>query len=152
MKRHLSLALTLMSVAPAHAAADTPHQTETHAAAKLPPDTRVLVKFPDDAQYFLQTMRKNLSDINEIHRAVADANFEHAAHIAEFNLGLGGIKTHNALAVAMPDGMQNMGMAFHQASSQLAQSLKEQSTAKIFNDLANVTQTCVMCHDLYRVR
>lgn len=151
MKRHITLILVLAAFAPAYAD-EHKHHPDSGRAEMHQPDQRVLVKFPDEARYFLQTMRKNLYDINEIHRAVADSNFEQAAQIAEFNLGMGGIKTHNMLAVDMPDGMQNMGMAFHQASSQLAQSLKEQNTAKIFNDLANVTQTCVMCHDLYRVR
>lgn len=151
MKRHISSVLILAALFPAQAAEHT-HPSESLPAAKHQPDSRVLVKFPDEAQHFLATMRQNLSDLNDIQRAVADANFECAAQIAEFNLGLGGIKTHNALAVNMPDGMRNMGMAFHQASSQLAQSLQEKNLAKTLDGLANVTQVCVLCHATYRVR
>ncbi len=151
MKRHIGSALILVALLPG-CAAEKKHYEESIPAAKHQPDTRVLVKFPDDGKYFLVTMRQNLSDIHDIHRAVADSNFERAAQIAEFNLGLGGIKTHNALAVDMPDGMRNMGMTFHEASSQLAQSLQEKNVTKALDGLANVTQVCVMCHAMYRVR
>ena len=151
MQRYIGLVLILATLIPAYAA-ENKHHDNSSTTEKSQPDTRVLVQFPDDAKYFLLTMRQNLSDINDIHRAVADSNFERAAHIAEFNLGLGGIKTHNAFAVAMPGEMQSMGMAFHEASSQLARSLKEKDMEKILDGLANVTQTCVMCHAMYRVR
>ncbi|MBI3774945.1 MAG: cytochrome c [Gammaproteobacteria bacterium] len=153
MQRYIVSVLMLAVLIPAHAA-ETKQHDKSNSVAKHQPDAdaRVLVKFPDHAQHFLATMRQNLSDINDIHRAIADANFERAAQIAEFNLGLGGIKTHNALAVDMPDGMRNMGMAFHQASSQLAQSLQQKDMAKTLDNLANVSQTCVMCHAMYRVR
>ena len=151
MKKHIGPVLFFAALVPAHADEHKPHG-DSIPAAKHQPDTRVLVEFPDDAKHFLETMRQNLSDINDIHRAIAESNFERAAQIAEFNLGLGGLKTHNALAVDMPDGMRNMGMAFHEASSQLARSLKEKDVAKTLDGLANVTQTCVMCHATYRVR
>lgn len=151
MNRYLGSVLILAALIPVQAAENKNHSKSVQ--PKHQPDTRVIVEFPDETkQYFLQTMRQNLSDINDIHRAVADSNFERAAQIAEFNLGLGDIKTHNALAVDMPDGMRNMGMAFHEASSQLAQSLQEKDVAKTLNGLANVTQVCVMCHAMYRVR
>jgi len=151
MKWQIGSVLMLAALLPA-CAAEKIHHDEPVPAAKHQPDTRVLVKFPDEGKYFLATMRQNLSDINDIHRAVADANFERAAQIAEFNLGLGGIKIHNTLAVDMPEGMRNMGMAFHEASSQLARSLKEQDMTKTLDGLANVTAVCVMCHATYRVR
>jgi len=151
MKKYIGPILILAASVPVHAGEHQPHG-ESISSAKHQPDARVLVEFPDDAKHFLETMRQNLSDINDIHRAVAESYFERAAQIAEFKLGLGGIKTHNALAVDMPDGMRNMGMAFHEASSQLARSLKEKDVAKTLDDLANVTQTCVMCHAMYRVR
>lgn len=151
MQRHLGPVLILTALLPACAAEKIQHREST-SAANQQPDTRVLVQFPDEGKHFLATMRQNLSDINDIHRAVADANFERAAQIAEFNLGLGGIKTHNALAVDMPEGMRNLGMAFHEASSQLARSLKERDMTKTLDGLANVTAVCVMCHATYRVR
>lgn len=116
-------------------------------------DNRTLVPFPDETKsFFLQTMRQNLSDISQIHRALAGSDFEEAARIAELNLGMGGIETHDMLAVHMPEGMRNMGIAFHKASSQLALSLQEKDIRKILGHLANVTQVCVTCHSMYRVQ
>ena len=113
---------------------------------------RVLVALPDTVkQFFLATMRQNLSDISEIQRALAESDFERAERIAENNLGLGGITTHDTLAKHMPEEMRALGMEFHKVSSQLALSLKDKNMPIILGQLANVTETCVMCHAMYRV-
>lgn len=152
MKHHMLTLLVLTGLMPVYAA-EHKHHADSGPAQIPPPEQRVLVEFPDATKhYFLHTMRQNLSDIHDIQRALADGNFERAAQIAEFNLGMGGIKTHNALAVDMPDGMRNIGMKFHEASSLLAQTLQTKDMAKIQDGLANVTQVCVMCHAMYRVR
>jgi hypothetical protein len=115
-------------------------------------DSRAWVAFSQDTKdFFLKTMRQNLSDINEIHRALADGDLSRAEHVAEFNLGLGSLKTHNALATHMPLEMQNLGMEFHNAGSALARALREQHMPTILQRLADMTHTCVMCHSMYRV-
>ena len=152
MRRRIGTVLILVTLIPAQAA-ENKHHSESLPAGEHQPDTRVLVSFSDATKTrFLKTMRENLADVNDINRAIAESDFERAAHIAEFNLGLGSIKTHNALAVDMPIEMQNLGMTFHEASSQLALTLKEKDMAKAIDGLANVTQVCVMCHATYRVR
>lgn len=115
-------------------------------------DDRVLVTLPDAIKpFFLVTMRDNLSDISEIQRALSESDFDRAARVAENSLGLGGIATHDTLAMHMPVEMRELGMAFHKASSQLALSLKEKDMSKILGKLAEVTEACVMCHTMYRV-
>lgn len=157
MKRHFGLAVIFLTFLPAHAA-DTHGK---HAALKedkhprehaVPPDARVLISFPNAIKaLFLATMRQNLADISAIQRAVAESDFDRAIWIAENGLGLGGIKTHDALAQHMPEEMGALGMEFHQASSELALSLRKKDTQKIIGQLAKVTEVCVMCHAMYRV-
>ena len=91
------------------------------------------------------------TQISEIQRALAESDFERAERIAENNLGLGGITTHDTLAKHMPEEMRALGMEFHKVSSQLALSLKDKNMPIILGQLANVTETCVMCHAMYRV-
>lgn len=145
---------TVVVLIPVYAAENVPHKP-VHAKQehRVPQDTRVLVSFTEKTRfYFLETMRQNLSDVSAIQKALAESNFEAAARIAEFNLGLGGIKTHNTLATHLPEEMANLGMEFHKASSQLALSLKQKNMTKILTDLAGVTQVCVMCHSMFRVK
>lgn len=144
---------------PVQAAENVPHKPGHVAQSKQehpsPQETRVLVTFSENTRFhFLETMRQHLSDISDIQKAMAESNFEAAAKIAEFSMGLGGIKTHNMIAPHMPVEMANLGMEFHKASSQLALSLtqKKKDMTKILTDLSGVTQVCVMCHSMYRVK
>jgi len=157
MKQHIGLAFIFVTFLPVHAAnthgKHDASKTEKHPgehAVQL--DARVLIPFPDAIKpLFLATMRQNLADISEIQRAVAESDFDRAIRIAENGLGLGGIKTHDALAQHMPAEMGALGMEFHKASSELAVSLKEKDATKIFAQMARVTDVCVMCHATYRV-
>lgn len=117
-------------------------------------DTRQTVDFPEPIkQAMLERMRRNLSDINEIHRALADNDFKRAAEVAEFSLGLSSLGPHNARqAPYMPAAMQHMGMEMHRSSSRLATVAQEQDLAKAVEGLARVTGLCVSCHAVYRAK
>lgn len=151
------LILVLCALSTVAYAANTGADAEFLSAAKpheqaASRDDRVLVALPDTIKnYFLATMRQNLFDISAIQRALAESDFERAERIAENNLGLGGITTHDALTKHMPEGIAALGMEFHKASSQLALSLKGRDVPKILGQLAQVTEMCVMCHAMYRV-
>lgn len=156
MKQLIGWTFLFLSVVPAQAAGPRGHHDdpdpEKHQRERAAPDTRILIAYPDTIKpFFLETMRQNLADISEIQRALAESDFDRAAVIAENNLGLGGRKTHDALASHMPKEMRVLGMEFHKESSRLALTLKEKNTPKIFDQLSRVTGVCVMCHAMYRV-
>lgn len=113
-------------------------------------DTRQVVDFPESIkQAMLERMRRNLSDLHEIQRALADNDFKRAAEVAEFSLGLSSLGPHNARqAPYMPPAMQHMGMEMHRSSSRLATVAQEQDLAKAVDGLARV----VACHAVYRAK
>ena len=118
------------------------------------PDTRQIVDFPEPIkQAMLERMRRNLSDIHDIQRALADNDFKRTAEVAEFSLGLSSLGPHNARqAPYMPPAMQHMGMEMHRSSSRLAAVAQEQDLAKAVDGLAQVTGLCVACHAVYRAK
>jgi len=129
-------------------AADQPHNT-----AQIR-DTRIVAEFPAEIkQAMLERMRHNLSDVHEIQKALAESNFEHAAEIAEFSLGLSSLGPHNARqAPYMPPEMQHMGMEMHSASSRVARAAQEADAMKALGALSQVTGLCVGCHAIYRAK
>ena len=117
-------------------------------------DTRQIVDFPEPIkQAMLERMRRNLSDIHDIQRALADNDFKRAAEVAEFSLGMSSLGPHNARqAPYMPPAMQHVGMEMHRSSSRLATVAQEQDLAKAVDGLARVTGLCVACHAVYRAK
>jgi len=101
----------------------------------------------------LERMRRNLSDVHEIQLALAESNFERAAEVAEFSLGLSSLGPHNARqAPYMSTEMQHLGMEMHSASSRVARAAQEADTMKALQALAQVTGLCVSCHAIYRAK
>ena len=117
-------------------------------------DTRVVVEFPVGIkEAMLERMRRNLSDVHEIQKALAEANFERAAEVAEFSLGLSSLGPHNARqAPYMPSAMQHLGMEMHGASSRVARAAQEADAIKALGALSQVTGLCVGCHAVYRAK
>ena len=117
-------------------------------------DTRQTVDFPEPIkQAMLERMRRNLFDINEIQRALADNDFKRAAEVAEFSLGLSSLGPHNARqAPYMPAAMKHMGMEMHRSARRLAPVAQEQDLAKAVDGRARVTGLCVGCHAVYRAK
>lgn len=147
MKRFLYLACAMVVPWPIFAA-EQPHQTaETR-------DTRQIIEFPEGIkQAMLERMRRNLSDVHEIQKALAESNFDRVAEVAEFSLGLSSLGPHNARqAPYMPPEMQRFGHEMHSASSRVASAAQEADVAKTLEALSRVTGLCVGCHAIYRAK
>lgn len=102
-------------------------------------------------------MRDHLAALGEIQSALARADYDAAADIAEKRLGMSSLQTHGAHEVArfMPIGMQEAGTAMHRSASQFAVVAKDASATgdwkSALGALARVGQTCVNCHAAFRL-
>lgn len=117
-------------------------------------DTRPLVKMPDQmVTHMLGNMRDHLQAISEIQAALANAEFDKAADIAEQRIGMSSLVAHHAAMMApyMPKTMQDIGTEMHHAASRFALAAKENDMKKSLGELSKVTQQCVACHAGYRV-
>lgn len=148
MKRITCIVLCSTVVALSAFAADQPHKNP------VTQDTRMAVDFPEGIKHaMLERMRRNLSDVHEIQKALAESDYDRAADVAENSLGVSSLGPHNARqAPYMPEAMQHMGMEMHRASSRLARAAQEADTAKALRGLSEVTGLCVGCHALYRAK
>ncbi|MEJ2325689.1 MAG: hypothetical protein P8Y27_09665 [Chromatiaceae bacterium] len=102
-------------------------------------------------------MRDHLAAISEIQSALAAAQYEHAADIAEQRLGMSSLELHGArhMAALMPVGMQAIGTTMHQAASRFARVAQEAPVSgglsRALGALAEVSRQCVACHASYRL-
>ena len=139
--------------------------TQQHSAAghehgaSIAPDKRQLVSFPPAlAAQTLANMRDHLLALQEISEALARADNDKAARIAEQRLGMSSLEVHGAAHVAkfMPQGMQDAGTAMHHAASRFsieAQNAAVSGDAKpAIGALAAVMSACVGCHAGYRLK
>ena len=130
-----------------------------HAAMRMAPDTREIVRFPAPLQeHTLANMRDHLATLQKIQDAMARGAWDEASDLAESRLGLSSLEAHGAheLAPFMPAGMQEAGMAMHKAASRFAIAA---SNAGATGDpkpalaaLATLTAQCVACHAAYRLQ
>jgi len=123
------------------------------------PDARIAVAFPAQLkQHTLGNMRDHLQALAEIQGYLAAHDFDRAADVAEFRLGMSSLSLHGAHDVAqyMPKGMQDAGTAMHRSASQFAVDAKEASidhdVPRALGALTKVTQACVGCHAGYRLK
>ena len=101
----------------------------------------------------LERMRRHLSNIHEIQKALAESDYERVADVAENSLWVSSLGPHNARqAPFMPEAMQHMGMEMHRASSRAARAAQEADTTKALGALSQVTGLCVGCHAVYRAK
>jgi cytochrome c556 len=122
-------------------------------------DTREVVEFPPALRtHTLANMRDHLATVQQLQDALARADYERAAALAEERLGLSSLEAHGAHDVApyMPQGMQELGTDMHKAASRFA---IEASDAGATGDakpaiaaLAQLTAQCVACHAAYRFK
>lgn len=117
-------------------------------------DLRAIVEIPKNVrQSMRELMRQHLSDLQEIQQALAESNFNPAADIAEFSLGLSSLGPRNTRQGSyMPAGMRHLGVEMHRASSRLALAAQEADMTKSLAGLSEVTGICVGCHASYRAR
>ena len=121
-------------------------------------DTRVIVHFPEAMRvHTLGNMRDHLATLEQINAALAAAEYDRAADLAEKRLGMTSLDAHGAahLAAYMPEGMQQIGTRMHRAASRFG---IEAQNAAVGNDprpalraLSEVMQQCVACHAAYRL-
>jgi mono/diheme cytochrome c family protein len=103
-------------------------------------------------------MRDHLSVLAEIQGHISTHRYDLAAEIAEQRLGMSSLKLHGAHEVEkyMPKGMQNAGSAMHHSASKFALAAQESAIdndmGKSVAALATLTQACVACHAVYRLR
>jgi len=147
--------MVLIALFLAACAAGEPATHSGHVAAVT--DTREVVRFPRALRsHTLANMRDHLATLQQVQEALARADYERAADLAEKRLGLSSLEAHGAHEVApyMPQGMQELGTGMHKAASRFA---IEASNAGATGDakpaiaaLARLTAQCVACHAAYR--
>ena len=122
-------------------------------------DPRQLVELPPMmSQHMLSNMRDHLMAINTIQQALADADFDTAADVAERRLGMSSLGSHGAahMAPLMPKEMQAIGTRMHRSASRFSVVAREAAVdgnlPRALGALAQVTGQCVACHSAYRTR
>ena len=118
-------------------------------------EERRLVQLPEMMQqHMMSNMRDHLVAINEILIKMANGDFEKAAEVAEYRLGMSSLESHGAshMAKFMPEGMRQAGTAMHKAASRFALKAQEEEVLPAYNALSEVTSACVACHSGYRIR
>jgi len=118
-------------------------------------DSRQLVKMPEMMQnHMMANMRHHLESINTILHLMSSKQLDKAADIAEKNLGMTSLTSHNAkhMAKFMPKEMRQTGTSMHKAASKFALKAQEGDADAAYKALNRVTSACVACHASYRIR
>jgi len=142
MKKHLSIAMSILLAC-------------SYRVSLADDNSRRLVQLPEMMQqHMMSNMRDHLVAINEILIGMANGDFDKAAEVAEYRLGMSSLKSHGAshMAKFMPEGMRQAGTAMHKAASRFALRAQEEEVLPAYNALSEVTSACVACHSGYRIR
>jgi antitoxin component HigA of HigAB toxin-antitoxin module len=122
-------------------------------------DSRIAVDMPAMMQdHTRSNMRDHLRAINEIQSLLAAGKYDAAADVAEKRIGMSSLEAHGAshLAGFMPQGMQDIGTAMHQAASRFAVTAQETGVTRdlprALGALSQITTQCVACHAAYRLK
>lgn len=122
-------------------------------------ERRQAVRFPKTLkEHTLTNMRDHLLALQEIQAALAKADYDRAADVAEQRLGMSSLRLHGAHEVArhMPQGMQDAGTAMHRSASRFAIAAKDAAATGDLKPplemLSQVMGACVACHAGYRLK
>lgn len=122
-------------------------------------DERQLVHYPEQMKsHTLMNMRDHLVTLQKIQLYLAKGQYDQAAEIAEQRLGMTAMELHGAKEASrfMPKGMQVAGTAMHRSASRFAQAAIDASVAgdlsAALEALAEVTASCIVCHNGYRLQ
>lgn len=131
-------------------------------AAPAAEDPREFVELPAMMQdHMLANMRDHLAAVNEILDALSQDRIKEAGAIAEKRLGMSSLSMHGAAHMApfMPERMQAIGTEMHHAASRFVTAAEDADLAEgaekrqaLFAALHEVTNTCVSCHEAFRIR
>lgn len=157
------ITLALAATAYAQAQQHDMSQHEQHLAAaespKLAPDGRQWVSFPEAMkEHTLGNMRDHLRALQDIQAALASADYDRAADVAESHLGLTAMTRHGAheLSKFMPKGMQEAGSAMHRSASKFSLIARDAAASGEIKPaiaaLSAVMGACVACHNGYRLQ
>jgi hypothetical protein len=144
---------SLIATAYAHAAPGLPQSHHVQQASRIEVLFPPLVK-----RQTLATMRMHLQGLAEIQGALAVGKFEKAAQIAMQSLGMSSMHGNQMAEEAkyMPHGMKKLGALMHQRAAAFAISAQNAAaTGDIrppLRALSRVTETCVACHAVYRLK
>jgi len=162
MNRNMTVAaimLALLGSGIKLAAAQQMHQHMAMEPAAQIQDVRQAVEFPGQLrEHELANMRDHLATLARIQLALSRNDVDDAAKLAENRLGMSSFGLHGAHEVAkyMPKEMQEIGTQMHRAASRFALAATNAgATGDIrpaLTALALVTQQCVACHALYRLK
>ncbi|MBT3308507.1 MAG: cytochrome c [Gammaproteobacteria bacterium] len=117
-------------------------------------DDRKLVQMPKMMQeHMLGNMRDHVKAIHEILSALSRGELDQVALVAEERLGMSSLDNHGASHMAgfMPKQMGAIGTDMHGAASRLARIAEEGDRLETYDQLNEVTATCVACHVGYRI-
>lgn len=170
IKIQLRLAFCALTLSPfAAAEVDHPHlmHHSTQDAVQHPhqsmmtqaPDMRETVVFPAPVyDQTLKSMREHLRALNQVSTLTAAGKFEAAALATERGLGIGhqhGVEGQDSGHAFMPEKMAALGQAMHSSARDLALILRESEVTEdypgILGAMAELTDSCVACHDAYRL-
>jgi hypothetical protein len=125
-------------------------------------DARELVKLPPMMQrHMLANMRDHLKALNAILDDLSRGDVTAAAEVAEKRLGLSSLALHGSghLAQFMPEGMKAIGLRLHKAASRFVIVAKDaelepdrKALHETYAALKEITDACIACHDIYRLR
>lgn len=118
-------------------------------------DQREMVEMPSMMQeHMLGNMRDHLVALHEILTALSQDDLDQAASVAEQRLGMSSLDNHGASHMAhfMPEGMAKTGTSMHRAASQFARIAEEGDRVAAYDQLNQITATCIACHAGYRIR
>ncbi|MBT9522575.1 MAG: hypothetical protein IV101_17010 [Dechloromonas sp.] len=152
-----AVALAFPSLAQQH----DPAMHSQHMAQQQPVsgDFRQAVAFPlEMKEHTLTNMRDHLLALQEIQQALAKAEYDQAAEIAEKRLGMSSLALHGAHEVSkfMPQGMQDAGTAMHRGASRFGVAARDVAVTgdlkPAIGALSEVMGACVACHAGYRLK
>ncbi|MGB5425919.1 MAG: hypothetical protein WBN95_03950, partial [Gammaproteobacteria bacterium] len=129
MKKHLTIAVPILLAC-------------SYSVSIADDDARKLVQLPEMMQqHMMSNMRDHLVAINEILIAMSNDDFEAAAEVAEYRLGMSSMESHGASHMArfMPEGMRQAGTTMHKAASRFALKAQEEDVLPAYNALSGVT-------------
>ena len=124
-------------------------------------DEREFVDLPPMMQeHMLGNMRDHLAALNEMLAALAEGDVNQAVDISEKRLGMSALSLHGAAHMGkfMPKAMGEIGTKMHHAASRfviVAQNAELNpgisAQHKIYKALQEITDSCVACHQAYRI-